>query len=287
MKAIKRRFTQLVFRLADVADDDGHDKHAYHLDYENEEYRQAELVRIIRDALPHFALTPSEFKEQLDNYDVGEMYRMSWARISKAQKDKKGDYGELLLFLFLKVFYKAERFVTKVRLRSSSGDQIKGFDCAHFTVDDDGEVRLWLGEVKFYKSFSAAATDICTEIEGHVKSNYLKSEFSVLFPNVEQNAVHPVPEKVIEFLGGSVSLDKVKIVIPALITYESACVKAHKEVCEDFLGDLRGEMLKKFNKLNEKNLTLPKNIEVFFILMSLEDVGAIKEALQKIEEAGR
>ncbi|WP_305838006.1 HamA C-terminal domain-containing protein [Photobacterium leiognathi] len=125
----------------------------------------------------------------------------------------------MLLFLILKTFYGADRLVTKVKLRSSVKDQIKGFDCAHFCCDDSKNVSLWLGEVKFYKSFSNAVTDIVDEIHQHVTYEYLKNEFSILCPNIEYNSNVNIPEEIVDYLDGTISLDEVKIIIPALVTY--------------------------------------------------------------------
>ncbi|MDT4830323.1 hypothetical protein FQZ97_637860 [compost metagenome] len=283
MNKLYKRFSKLVFRFDGDIEDSGLEKHPYHLNYESGVYREAELVRVIRGAMPHFALTPEEYNRLKEEDDIDEMYRLAFSRISKAKKDKKGDYGELLLFLILKSFYKAERLVTKVKLRSSVKDQIKGFDCAHFTVGEDGEARLWLGEVKFYKSFSKAIDDVVEEIISHTKGDYLKNEFSILCPNIEFNNGVDVPDSLVDILDGTVSLDEVKIVIPALITYETAVIESHSCVDEIFKEKIKKQFESKFKLINERNIVVPSNIEVFFVLLPLTDVGEIKSKLEQME----
>ncbi|MFM5622176.1 DUF1837 domain-containing protein [Aeromonas veronii] len=287
MSKIYKRFSRLVFSFNHASNSCGVKKHPYHLNYENGQYREDELVKIIRGALPHFALTPDEFQRMIGDEDLDEMYRLAFSRISKAKKDKKGDYGELLLFLILKSFYGADRLVTKVRLRSSVKDQIKGFDCAHFSIDEHNEIKLWLGEVKFYKSFSAAINDVIDEIHEHVRTDYLKNEFSILCPNIEYNKDIKIPDELIEYLDGSIPLDQIKIVIPALITYESAEIKNHKEVTQKFTDAFKKQFEEKFAYINNKSLSTPKNVEVFFILLPLSNVASIKEKLDNIEETYR
>ncbi|NQZ79960.1 MAG: DUF1837 domain-containing protein [Colwellia sp.] len=287
MKKLYKRFSKLVFKFTSAVDTGDISKHPYHLNYESGVYREKELIRIIRDAMPNFALTPDEYSRLKADDDIGEMFRIGFSRISKAKKNKKGDYGELLLFLLLKTFYDAERLVTKVRLRSSVKDQVKGFDCAHFVVNENNEVQLWLGEVKFYKSFSDAVSDILSEISDHTKSEYLKDEFSILLPNIESNKGIEVPESIIEFLDGTITLDDVKIVIPALVTYESALIKKHQKVDDVFKDKIKKEFENKFKTINKHNVNLPENVEIFFILLPLEDVTSIKTELEKIEEAFR
>lgn len=286
MKKIYKRFKKLVFKFDSAVNACELIKDPYHLNYESGVYREKELVRLIRGAMPHFALTPDEYTRLKADDDIDEMYRLGFSRISKAKKNKKGDYGELLLFLLLKSFYDAERLVTKVRLRSSIKDQVKGFDCAHFVIDND-EVKLWLGEVKFYKSFSGAVSDILNEISAHTDAGYLKDEFSILLPNIEFNNNIDIPDSIIEFLDGTVSLDDVKIVIPALVTYESALIKKHKNIDDEFEVAIKKEFESKFKTIDRYNISIPDNVEIFFILLPLEDVSGIKTELDKIEESFR
>lgn len=284
MKKLYKRFSKLVFRFEGAEDQGGIKKHPYHLNYERGVYREKDLINIIRGALPKFALTPEEFNRLHDDEDLDEIYRLAFSRISKAKKNKKGDYGELLLFLILKSFYKAERLVTKVKLRSSVKDQIKGFDCAHFAIDDLGGISLWLGEVKFYKSFSDAISDIVDEIHEHTADEYLKNEFSILCPNIEYNSNIEIPDEIVEYLDGTVSLDDVKIVIPALVTYETPLIGKHKLIDDAFKESFRKQFEAKFRTINRRTISVPKNIEVFFILLPLNDVASIKTQLEKFEE---
>lgn len=283
MNKLYKRFVKLVFRFDEEIKDSGLKKHPYHLNYESGVYREDDLVKVIRGAMPHFALTPEEYNRLKEDDDIDEMYRLAFSRISKAKKDKKGDYGELLLFLLLKSFYKAERLVTKVKLRSSVKDQIKGFDCAHFTVAEDGEVCLWLGEVKFYKSFSNAIDDVVEEIVAHTKGHYLKDEFSILCPNVEFNNGVGIPDSVVDILDGTISLDEVRIVIPALVTYETAVLKAHTCIDQNFKNKIKKQFEAKFKLINDRSIAVPPNVEVFFVLLPLTDVGEIKSKLEKME----
>lgn len=118
----------------------------FHLDYQDTVYREKAFIGLLRDSVEYFALTHEEFEEFRTKGDILSARRIAWSRISTARRDKKGDYGELLLFLLLcfKMPHHVPRFVTKVRLRSSRGEQIKGFDCAHVTLEN-GQLNLWLG----------------------------------------------------------------------------------------------------------------------------------------------
>lgn len=287
MKQLTRRAQNLLFKFKLDHEFVKTEKIGMTLNYEEGKYRQAELIRIIRESVVHFALTREEIKKYKDDDDFGEMQRKAWDRISKAHKNSKGDYGELLLFIILSIFFPSEKFVTKVRLRSSTKDQIKGFDCAHFSLED-GDVVLWLGEAKFHKQFSGAITGAIESINEHCKIDYLKDEISILGSNIEINENFQEFEKINNILNGGVTLDKVKIRIPVLLTYDCKVIPKYGDI-EDalFIGEMEEEFLSKYKNVDNHEITLKPNIEVMFIVVPFESVTDIKTELEKLEVAMR
>jgi len=285
MEALKTYIDNQIFYFKiDLSIQQNVKKDTFHLDYENKEYRQKDLVRLIRDAVPYFALTPEEFEEYIRQKSIIDLQRNAWSRISKAREDKKGDYGELLLYLILVSFYNAEKFVTKVRLRSSTKEQIKGYDCAHFTIENN-EPILWLGEAKFHQSFSTALSDAINSIEEHCKTTYLKDEISILKANVEINK-HKDFSKLNNVFKGK-SIDSIKIRVPILLTYDSSVVKNNDEISDKFKTELKNEILRHYNKIERQTIDCNSNFELLFILFPLHTVKEIKKKLENIEEASR
>ncbi|MDR3540908.1 MAG: DUF1837 domain-containing protein [Desulfosporosinus sp.] len=287
MKQLRKRAQNLLFKFDLSHEHVKTEKIGMTLNYEEGKYRQAELVRIIRESVVHFALTKNELKKYKDDEDFGEMQRKAWERISKAHKNSKGDYGELLLFIILSIFFPTEKFVTKVRLRSSTKDQIKGFDCAHFSIEEDN-VILWLGEAKFHQQFSGAITDAIKSIREHNEIDYLKDEISILSSNIEINDTFSEFEKINTILNGGVTLDKIKIRIPVLLTYDCNVIPKYGDI-EDalFIKAMKNEFLKKYKSVDKHDLTLKPNIEVMFIVVPFESVADIKTELEKLEVAMR
>lgn len=287
MDKLKQRIEGLIFHF-DISSSSGTwEKYPYTLDYENDKYRQDELVKIIRDTVIHFALTSDEVTLLKETNDFGEMSRKAWSRISKAKKNQKGDFGELLLFLMLVAFFPAQKFVTKVRLRSSMMDQIKGFDCAHFSLEDD-KIYLWLGEAKFHSTFSNAISGAMESINDHCKVDYLKDEISILASNIEINNQFEHFDKINKVLNGSVSLDKINIRIPVLLTYDCSLLKKYTDIeNENFIDEMEKEFYKKFITIDKQQKKLKNNIELIFIILPLDSVQDIKNQLEKIEEANR
>jgi len=256
-------------------------KKTFHLDYTAKTYRERDLVALMRDSVPYFALTETEFSE-LEDIDKS---RTAWSRISKARKDKKGDYGELLLYLLMTVYYDAPKFVTKVRLRSSTGMQINGYDCAHFTVENN-EPILWLGESKFHQSFSTAITDSFKSLDEHCKILYTTDEMSILKPNIEVNKDSEADFNLLKSVFNGRSIDKIKFRIPVLLTYDSTTVKNNGDIDVKFKKELDEEILKHYSNITSKEIiTNLKNIDFIFFIFPLHTVSNIKTLLESIENA--
>jgi hypothetical protein len=283
MKKLRIRVKNLIYQFKEISLDEveNWDKKAFHLDYDNNKYRQNEVASIVKDAMPHFALTEEELNDFISTKDLGEANREAWSRISTARKDKKGDYGELLLYLILEIFYPAKKFVTKVRLRSSRKEQVKGFDCAHFTIEDE-QVYLWLGEAKFHQSFSTGLIDSISSIIDHCQPNYLKDEMSILKTNIEINKEFKDYEKLEEIFLGK-SLDKIKFKIPILLTYDSQNISKFTDINDDFNEIFEKEFRRKFKAIENKTILLESQFELIFFIIPFESVKSIKNRLEIIE----
>lgn len=286
MEILTQRIENLIFKFS-LQIDKGKWEHMHlHLDYEDGKYRQFEIKNIVRDALPHFALTQTEYDEYTASGDDGEKMRLAWSRISKRHKYSKGDYGELLLFLVLKVFYKSEKLVTKVKLKTGN-QEVYGYDCAHFTIEDD-EPILWLGESKFYNSFSNALTKAFESLEEHCKVTYTKNEFSFLEPHIEINKNFPHYKDIRNKLKLIQSFDEIKIKVPIFITYDCDKIQNHKNSkSKEFIDEFKKEFEEKKEAIEKRVLKLKPNFELIFILLPFETVSDIKDQIDLLEKANR
>jgi hypothetical protein len=251
MKALERRAKRLISKFEISFKTGDFEKDTFTLDYEDRQYRDLDLAKLILKAVPLFALTQEEYRYCIEN-ELSEMQSKAWSRISKAVRTKKCDYGEILLFLLLKFFYNNQQVVTKIRLKTNDNEQIKGYDCANFTIEN-GKVVLWLGEVKFYKYFSKAVDDIIEELMRHTQHLYIKKELKILNLNCEINKDNEFSEEIEDIISRRTSLDKVKIIFPALITYNSAFINKHGDIdSKEFKDEATKEFKKRFELIDEK-----------------------------------
>jgi len=289
--SLSKRVKQTIFNFKVNIEEKGERDGVYTLDYERGRYRQRELVGLIRDSAPYFSLTSDE----INNIEPSERNRRAFYRISEANEKSKGDYGELLLFLILSIFYEVPKFVTKARLRSTNREQIKGFDCAHFSKDDNG-IILWLGEAKFHKTISGAVSSASQSLSEHFGDvERVKSELRLLGGEIEINKdMEPeLYEELESYTLGNQSLDKVRISIPVLLTYDSSTIKYF---CGDESSDIESEPFykkmcleveKHFGKIQSKKWPNHKTIDVCFFLVPLECVETLKKEIALIEAAMR
>lgn len=288
--SLKIRISNQIFKFEASLESAGKNDAAFTLDFEEGRYRQDELVGLIRDIVPFFALT----EEELKDIDFSEIYKRSFTRISDARKQSKGDYGELLLYVILEVFSNAPKFVTKARLRSITREQIKGFDCAHFSIEENEQVILWLGEAKFHQNFSSAVSKSLSSLKDHINSaEKTKSELRLLGGEIEINKTLEKEKYDLlkSYVDGGRSIDRIQINVPVLLTYDSACIKDFSNKTdvniksEEFKTTLSKELNSKFKTIYKKDWPSKQNIKIIFYIVPFQSVKEIKEKIEQVEIA--
>lgn len=287
--SLKTRICNQIFKVEVDIQSASENDASFTLDYEDGRYRQNELVGLIRDAVPFFALT----EDEIATIDKSDWNKNSFTRISDANRKSKGDYGELLLFLILSIFYDIPKFVTKARLRSTTREQIKGFDCAHFSISNS-KVTLWLGEAKFHQNISGAIISALKSLKEHLNdSERIKSELRLLGGEIELNKQleNEKYELLKSYVTGGRSLNKVDIAVPVLCTYDSKCIKAFSGDMDsdidsdDFKEQIAIELEDNFRKIYSKSWPKRSNIKIVFFIVPLESVSDLKKSIELVENA--
>ena len=205
--------------------------------FELGKWRYKKLAEQLMNWLPHFALKPEEF-ERIGKQQVFDLLKESAARIFKPNAGKnRGEIGELLLHILCVTEYRAAAFVSRVFYKMRSNDQITGFDSALVTVDDDGDVELWLGEAKFYTDTKAAITAALSSLKDHLDEGFLEETKILIGPKIEPGA--PSYDKLQWLFDDGSKLDEImkRIVIPVLVASESDAAKTYNG-CDGTYSDL-------------------------------------------------
>lgn len=160
-----------------------------------------------------------------------------------ADSELRGEIGELLLHIILRRFLDSERAISRICFKDAANDTVKGFDACHVVSlpGADGaedELELWLGESKFFKNSSQAIGAVLDELELHLDTQYLRSEFAAISDKVENSWEHA--SKVKALLRQEVSLDQVfeRVVIPVFVTFDSEITGRHTRSTQEYLDEI-------------------------------------------------
>ncbi len=267
------------------------DGQPFTLNYEKKRYRQNELASLLFHVLPFFALKEEEFKEFQEN-SKGPRY-IEQEAINRIVKPGKmaGDYGEMILFLLLELFYGSRKLVTKVFYKTSNSLPVFRSDAIHFTKDEDDKIILWFGESKIYKKFSDAITAAFNSVDSFLKTK-MNDEIEFLIPSrieINKGADENLRDKVIELIESKLSLDDITIKIPVLITYELGNLKKFNDIfSDDFTKNMKMEFEERYKQIQLKNWKkYYKNVSFVFFLLPIQDIKDIKKLIQEGDKGAR
>lgn len=201
--------------------------------YENKEWRYDQLVRHLFEWLPEFALSPEE-AASIGKHNMVAQLRVAAKAIYKSKKFKlRGEFGELILHAVVRHLFETIPVISKLYLKDSSNDTVKGFDLVH-VIASGPNLELWLGEVKFYNDLKRAVRDVIAELCNHTESEYLKDELCAISRKMDKSFPHY--DRLKNLFSPNTTLDEVfdALVIPVLLTYDSDIVNNHFEVSAAF-----------------------------------------------------
>ena len=253
--------------------------------FERGEWRGEQFADHVMEWLPEFALNHSELTE-ISHKNAVRMAKKAAKIVYQTEKyGSRGEFGEILLHIAIRQVYKTIPAVSKIYYKSSVNETVKGFDAVHVVRKDDA-LELWIGETKFYKDITKAIYDVSKEIVDHLETNYLKSEFILIKNKIDP--IWPESDSLKKLLNENTSLDVVfkQICIPVLLTYDSPVVNKNNVNNEQYLNDIREEIVSSFSKLREKlkkeyekrfSQTFPLTVHV--ILIPLKEKTKLIKAL--------
>jgi len=138
-----------------------------------------EFLEYLKDQLIYFCIPRRERERamQLVAADPQEMFRVIPRLAEKARnlfieakkgKDRTGEPGELILFVFLEWALEAPQIVSKMYLKTNRSMPVHGMDGIHAHVDASENLVLYWGESKLHEEFSdalASALETVKEME--------------------------------------------------------------------------------------------------------------------------
>src|SRR5690606_10364870 len=141
---------------------------------------------------------------------------------------RRGEFGELILHLLLRDFHNTIPLLSNVYFKDSFGHTVHGFDAVHI---EPTTKTLWLGESKLYTQGKAGIKALIKDIEEHIKSDYLESEFLIISKKLKHFDNIPEKDYWLDLMSKSTKLiDQITAInIPLLCTYNCDLFRNHSD----------------------------------------------------------
>ncbi len=248
--------------------------------YERRVWRDEDLARDTFDRhLASFALPYSEFGS-LNHDNAGPLLRRAAKAVYATEKyARRGEFGELLLHAISRDIFNSHPAISKITFKDGPNETVKGFDEVH-VVEMDGELELWLGEVKFYSDLTRGIGDVTAELADHLATDYLRGEFVAIVNKLDPSWPHS--SRVARLLDENTSLDEIfdALTIPVLLTYDSHAVSVHERVCQGYIDALTAEAEAAWTKFAAK-VDPAWDVRLRLLLLPLRQKTRLAELMQE------
>lgn len=226
---------------------------------------------------------------EIDNKDYNKLHYIALQKRLKynpdldlAQKIKYGFLGEVILFSVLCVLFKSQPLIARGYFYNPlENSETKGYDSYHL-IENNNQTELWFGEVKFHKNYKTGIDSVFKNIGKAISDEYLEtnvfaisnqinnlhykdSQIETVIKDWEENPYLSIIEELKQ--------RNMKLVYPVMLLYE-----------EDDSG--YDNNIKNIPKYIQENYTastfsITVNYSIFFILVPMKDIKAIKEEVIK------
>jgi hypothetical protein len=188
----------------------------------------------------------------------------------------RGEVGELLLHIILRKFLNSERAISRIYFKDAPNMTVNGFDAVHIVAAEpaegtEEELELWLGESKFYVNSYDAVSAVLKELQDHLSTGYLRTEFAAIADKIPTTWRHAGAVR--SLLAREVSLDDVfeRVVVPVFITFDSDILTKHQTSSGAYQAEMADHMKTEWEGFRRRlgNLELPREVRVHLILLPM------------------
>jgi hypothetical protein len=246
------------------------------------------IIEIIYNSIIDYSFNEFEMtdKDFSDLHTIAFQDRIRFdAEDSDETKLKYGFFGEVLLYVILKVYFGTESIISKGYLYNPiENAESKGYDSYHL-IEDGTSLQLWFGETKFHQTFTTAINDVLSKINNSLSDNYLSRNLLVLRKNKDNlnqpnSKIKPILDNwtitpIINILE-ELKKHSIELVYPVVILFGNK-----KNDYDESIKAIPKYIEEKYT-VEEYILSIPYSL--FFIFLPMENVKAVKtEVLKWIE----
>ena len=242
------------------------------------------ISEIIYNGIVEFAV--NEFKidyEQIDKEQLKIIQRkIKYNRnAQQSEKLKYGFYGETLLDLFLRIFFRTDVFVARGYFYSPiENSEAKGFDAFHL-IENNGVLELWFGEAKFYRSFYSGIKSVLEKLAISLSDDYLnKNILAIINERGNMSSTSSKAKTILDKIDDNpeiVIIDEliandVELVYPIMVAYQKNSQHSYDESIKDCIQRISGILSQQTN-----SFSMSINVSIFVILLPVDDSNKVKE----------
>lgn len=145
------------------------------------------LLKELSNSILTFCLSKKEYQEYLDDMRLGELNAAAQERFRDYQSNE-GEFGELLLYCFLESHLEAPKILTKMNLKTSHNDYVKGADGVHLLKVSEKNFQIIFGESKMYKTYRGGLNKAFESIESFINHarNNIHYEIQLINTHLDQ-----------------------------------------------------------------------------------------------------
>ena len=145
---VKEKFLDLFYHDTKNLELDKSNKlNVFTLKVKNNAFAYDELVTTLSNQLYHFALSRTEVQKLKDAEEYGTLVEKAKDKL-RIYSANEGELGEILLYCLLEAHLGAPKILTKLEIKTSNNDYVKGSDGIHLLKLSDKDYQLILGESK-------------------------------------------------------------------------------------------------------------------------------------------
>lgn len=248
------------------------------------------LINIIYNSIIDYAF--NEFDISIDKINTLHIRALkSKIRFSENDDENRkisyGFYGEVLFNVILKIYYGTDSLISKGYFYNVlDNSETKGYDSYHL-IEKNNSLELWFGEVKFRQQISSSIEDILKGFNKVFTTKYFNDNIIAIINRKENlnyeskiissiiNAWENNPEICI---AAELNKYNIKFVYPIFIAFDDCKSKNYEKRIAKAINKINNILNIKINELTFK-------VDIFFILLPLDDIKSIKQEVLKCIES--
>lgn len=162
--------------------ENGNKLNVFMLKISNNQFNYSGLNEELENALITYALSRHTYDELVAQKKFGNLSTQAREKLRRAQSNT-GELGELLLYCLLESHLHAPKLLTKLELKTSSNEYVKGTDGVHLLKIDNASYQLVFGESKLHSDLGSGIVSAFNSIKTLIENGLDKMRYEIHLVN--------------------------------------------------------------------------------------------------------